>query len=263
LPYVVSLRGSDVPGYSDRFTFVYTLLTPLIKLIWKRADNVVSNSQGLKDLALKTGTKKVISIIYNGIDIKTFCPQPALRPAGSFIITPGASRVTARKGIKYLIEAVGQLAEKYPQIILKIIGDGNEKENLEKLVAEKGLQGSVIFLGRIPHEQVTPYYQEASVFVLPSLNEGMSNAMLEALAVGLPILATDTGGSTELVKDRVNGYIIQMKDGADIAAKLEKILTDENLRASMSRASRELAESLSWEKVARQYFELYGKVKNS
>ena len=257
LPYIVSLRGSDVPGYSDRFTFVYALLTPLIKLIWRNADYVVSNSQGLKDLALRTGTKKDIAIIHNGIDTETFCPQPELRPAGSFIVTPGASRVTTRKGIKYLIEAVAELAIKYPQIALKIIGDGNEKKNLEQLVIEKGLQKNVIFLGRVPHDKVTPFYQEAGVFVLPSLNEGMSNAMLEALAAGLPILATDTGGSKELVKDGVNGYIIKMKDSSDITTKLEKIMTDEKLRESMSRASRELAENMSWEKVARQYAGLY------
>ena len=263
LPYVVSLRGSDVPGYSERFSFLYNFLTPLIRYVWKKSAAVVSNSKGLKELALQTNSKQAMEIIYNGIDIDHFCPKPEARPAGKFIITTGASRVTVRKGISYLIEAMVKVGSHYPETCLKIMGDGDDKENMEALAKELKMDKNIEFLGRIPREETAPYYQEASVFVLPSLNEGMSNAMLEALASGLPLIATDTGGSQELIKDRENGFIVKMKDSEDIAEKLEKLINNPTLVKSMGEASRKIAEGMSWNNVARSYNELYKAIQDN
>lgn len=261
IPYIISLRGADVPGYAERFSFIYKLLTPLIKKIWKNSAEVISNSQGLKELALKANPKQKIDVIYNGIDIKKFTPNISLKNNDKFIITPGASRLTSRKGLKYLIEAVQKLSQKYPQIKLEIMGSGKEeKEKLEKLVANLNIQDKVEFLGRIPREETFSYYQKSDVFVLPSLNEGMSNAMLEALSSGLPIIATDTGGSKELIKEGENGYIIKMKNSDDIAQKLEKLINNPELKKRMGENSRKKALELSWEKVAKKYFNLYKEV---
>lgn len=260
LPYVVSLRGADVPGYSDRFDWMYKFIAPLIKFIWNRAAAVISNSRGLRDLALQSKPKKDIGIIYNGVDIVQFHPDPSRRQTDEFIITSGASRITHRKGLDYLIEATAKLTSEHPEIKIKIMGEGNAENDLKKQVLKLHLEKHVEFLGRIPREKTAPYYQEASLFVLPSLNEGMSNAMLEALATGLPLLATDTGGTRELLTDGINGFIIKTKDATDIAEKIEKIINDKDLRESMSHASRQLAETMSWAKVANQYFELYKKL---
>lgn len=260
MPFIVSLRGSDVPGFSERFSLFYKILTPLIRYIWTKADEVVSASVGLSELALKTNPKQPMKIIFNGIDIGHFCLKPEARLAGKFIITTGASRVTVRKGVRYLIKAVASLTKRYPQIYLKIMGDGDDKKNMEALAKELKMEDNIEFLGRIPREETAPYYQEASAFVLPSLNEGMSNAMLEALASGLPIIATDTGGSKELVKEGKNGFMVKMKDSADIGSKLEKLMTNPELCRQMGQESRKIAESMSWGKVAEQYFELYKKI---
>ena len=262
IPYIISLRGADVPGYSERFSSLYNFLKPLTKKIWKKAGFVVSNSKGLKELALKTNPRQNIEIIYNGVDVKKFQPDVLSRNNDKFIITPGASRVTARKGLNYLVEAVRQLSEKYPKVSLKIMGDGSDKDTLEKLSRDLGIKDKIEFLGRIPKDETAPYYREASVFVLPSLNEGMSNAMLEALATGLPILATDTGGSRELVENGENGFIVKMKDAGDIAKKIEALILDPRLRESMGVKSREKAERLSWKRVADKYLELYEKIQN-
>ncbi len=260
LPYIVSLRGADVPGYSDRFGFIYRILTPLIKSIWKKSEFVIANSKGLKGLALKTKTEKEIGIIYNGVDVDKFRPDAALRSKDEFIITIGASRITHRKGIDYLIRAIKKVSRQHPNVRLKLMGDGNAREEFEELVKQLDLQNNVEFLGRIPREKTPAYYQEAGLFVLPSLNEGMSNAMLEALASGLPLVATDTGGTKELVADGKNGFVVKMKDPDDLAEKIEKIMDDEDLQKSMAEASRQLAENISWEQVAKRYFELYKKV---
>jgi len=263
IPYIVSLRGADVPGYAERFSLIYKILIPLIKKIWKNASYVISNSQGLKDLAIKSSSKQNIDIIHNGINIEEFKPDFSQKDNGRFIITPGASRITSRKGLEYLIEAVAMLAKKYPQILLKIIGDGIERKKLEKQAAESGVKNNVFFVGIVKHNEVNKYCQEADVFVLPSLNEGMSNAMLEALASGLPIIATDTGGSKELIKEGLNGFMIKIKDSDDIAEKLEKLIVNPELVKSMGAESRKIAENMSWKKVAQQYCDLYKQVKSS
>lgn len=264
IPYIVSLRGSDVPGYSDRFAFLYHFLRPITRLIWRGAASVVSNSQGLKDLALQTDPKQKIDIIYNGVDIQHFCPAEHAQPEDNdrvWHITLGASRITDRKGIRYLIEALDMLREKY-RFSVKIIGDGNARERLETLVQEKRLGDQIAFIGRVPREETLPYYQAADVFVLPSLNEGMSNAMLEALACGLPILSTRTGGADELVKEGQNGLFIKPRDAKSIVQALETLIEDNDLRQRMGRESRSLAERMSWENVAKEYHAVYRGISN-
>ncbi|OGI16475.1 MAG: hypothetical protein A3J63_01335 [Candidatus Moranbacteria bacterium RIFCSPHIGHO2_02_FULL_40_12b] len=256
IPYIVSLRGADVPGYSERFTFAYSVLKPLIKIIWKNASAVVSNSQGLKELALKTDSKQNIDIVYNGIDTEEFSPV-AVRPLRNDFKIICVSRITARKGIKYLIEAVSKLVANSSDVKLEIIGEGDEKVNLENLVKELQLEKFVTFLGLVDHKKLPELYRQADIFVLPSLNEGMSNTILEAIASGLPIIATDTGGTKELVREGENGYIVQMKNSDDIAEKIKLLINGKNLRENMSQKSREIAEQMSWKKSAKQYFDFY------
>lgn len=263
LPYIVSLRGSDVPGYSDRFSLMYKLYTPVIKLIWKKSNAVISNSQGLKELALKSRPNQEMGIIYNGIDIDIFKPDGSKRQEGKFVITTGATRIATRKGIKYLIEAIKNLSPKYPQMLARIMGEGEGKQELKELVEKYSLQKNVEFLGRMPIHNLFPFYQEANVFVLPSLNEGMCNALLEALGAGLPVIMTPTGGAEELIKDGVNGYIIKFKDAKDIAEKLEKMINDRELCRKMGEESRRIAETMSWKSVADKYHNLYKKSSKS
>lgn len=257
IPYIVSLRGADVPGYSERFSFFYKFLTPVIKLIWKNAASVVANSEGLKKLALKSKPDQKIGVIYNGVDTEEFKPGLIAERQNETFRIICVSRLTGRKGIKYLIQAVSILVKQYPRIKLKIIGEGDVKQNLEALTRELGLEKSVEFAGLVEHGALPAYYARSHIFVLPSLNEGMSNTMLEAAASGLPLVATNTGGSGELVKDGENGFIVEMKNSEDIAEKIKKIITDEKLREKMSQKSREIALRMSWKKVAEDYLKIY------
>lgn len=260
IPYIVSLRGADVPGYSERFPFVYKFLTPIIKLIWKKAASVVANSEGLKNLALKSRPGQKIEVIYNGVDTEEFKPDSSGRFTDDAFRIICVSRLTGRKGIKYLVQAVSLLVKQYPRIKLKIIGKGDLEQKLKELTRELGLEKSVEFAGLVEHGALPDYYSQSHVFVLPSLNEGMSNTMLEAAASGLPLIATNTGGSGELVKDGENGFIVEMKNSEDIAQKIEKIITNEKLQEKMSQKSREIALKMSWKKVAEEYFKMYKQI---
>lgn len=265
LPYIVSLRGSDVPGYSERFDKLYKFLLPLVKAIWKSADKVIANSQGLKELAEKAYSKKIIGVIMNGVDTEKFNPDKYIdsrkENRNNFKIICG-TRVTPRKGFRYLIEAVERMRESGEDVSLDIIGDGNEKEELELLVQKKNLKESISFIGVVDHDDVPKYLAEADVFVSPSLNEGMANAMLEALAMGLPLVATNIGGTKELVDDGKNGLIIRTEDVDDLVEKITQIMRDSELRGEMSKASRIKALKMSWESVASKYKNAYLEILN-
>ncbi len=256
IPYIVSLRGSDVPGYSERFAFLYTFLRLPIRLVWQKAFRVVSNSRGLKELALQSSPLQAIDIIPNGVDTRRFFPDVDKVPDDEWIITAGATRLTARKGLHLIIEALPQLIHPTKKVIFEVMGDGASEEALKQKAKKLGVADRVRFLGRISANETYQYYQRASVFILPSANEGMSNALLEALASGLPALVTDTGGSSELVKEGENGIIMERTTEAIIDA-LRFLLTHENERVVMGEKSRTRALEQSWASVAHQYQVLY------
>lgn len=253
IPYLVALRGSDVPGYNLKYSTLYIFLRPLVRLIWKFAAVVIPNSEGLRDLALQTAPGQRFVVIPNGVDTVQFKPDILKRPENEIIITPGASRITDRKGLRYLVEALKKLLPEYPQLRLKIMGEGSGKAALEELVSELGLQEQVTFVGRVPRENTLQYYQEATFFVLPSLNEGMSNAMLEALACGLPLIATQTGGVKELLDEGKNGYIVPFCSAEKISEKLELLLSDPGKIQSFGVESRRRALASSWEVIGERF----------
>lgn len=259
LPYIVSLRGSDVPGYSERFSFIYIFLRPLICAIWRHASSVVANSQDLKKLALQSAPQQLIGVIPNGVDTEKFTPGQLREPEGEWIITAGATRLTERKGLHLIIEALPALIAIEPKIIFEVMGDGSALEKLKQLAEDLGVQKHVRFLGRIPAENTPLYYSRAKVFILPSANEGMSNALLEALASGLPAIVTDTGGSSGLVESGKNGFIITRESTA-IAGAVKKLLENEDVRLTMAASSRQRAEEQSWQTVGDEYVSLYNKL---
>jgi len=262
VPYIVSLRGADVPGYSERFTMLYSLLRPLTRKIWTRASNVVSNSSGLRLLALETNPLQEISIIPNGIDIEEFKPSKEKEVDG-YIRILCVSRLTPRKGIRYLLQAMKLLLTENTErkIELWIAGEGDATASLKQLSKELGIESKVKFFGKVEHKKLASYYQTADIFCLPSLNEGMSNTMLEALASGMPIVATVTGGTEELVGDGENGFFVEQKSAKDLAQKLEILINDNNLRTQFGNASRARAEKMSWKNVADSYYQMYQKAR--
>ncbi len=255
IPYLVSLRGSDVPGYSEKYDRLYLFLAPLVRLVWRKALAVVPNSRGLAELAQKTAPKQAFDIIPNGVDTEEFRPDPAREHDGYFRILT-VSRLTPRKGIRFLIRAMKSLKEKNEKLELWIAGDGEERPVLEALAKECGVSDKVKFFGPIPHGDLGRYYGLADVFCLPSLNEGMSNTMLEALAAGLPIVATVTGGTEELVVSGENGLSVLQQSPEDLAEKISTLAADPALRERMGNASRVRAEEMSWKRVAERFLEL-------
>jgi len=261
IPYVVSLRGADVPGYNAaRFSLMYKFLTPLIKYIWKEAREVIANSEGLRQLALNSNPQQKIGIIFNGIDLNEFTPKNSSEADSDKFQIISISRLIPRRGLNYLVGAVELLHKKYSQINLKIVGEGDQRVFLENQIREAKLENHVELAGRVNHDEIAKLAQDSQVFALVPVYEGMSNAMLEAVAIGLPIIATSAGGTDELVQDGVNGFVVKAKNSDDIAEKLEKLINNPDLTKKMGIESRKIAEKMSWESVAQKYFEVYKKI---
>ncbi len=255
LPYLVSLRGSDVPFYNPRFKLLDTFIFQrLSRTVWEKASSVITNSQGLKELAEATSPELKFSVIYNGIDTNEFRPKE-LSTTFNIIST---SRLIKRKGINYLIEGFGQFYKKYQAGKLILVGSGNLENKLKSLIHKLELDAAVEFHGTVSHEKTPQLYRSADIFVLPSLNEGMSNSVLEAMSSGLPIIATDTGGTKELI-DQSNGFIIKKGSSQEIFQALEKLYQDQDLRNKMGQSSRQRAETMSWKNMTDQYLNLYKK----
>ena len=249
LPYIVSLRGSDVPFYNSRFYWLDGLLFKrLSKFIWKRAAGVVANSDGLKQMAMKTAPELDVKVICNGVDTKQFYPfQNKLNGDKLKLISTG--RLIERKGYRYLIEAL----KGNNRVELILVGEGNLTEELKNLAAENKV--AVNFTGRIDHEHLPHYLNGADLFVLPSLNEGMANSLLEAMACGLPVIVTDTGGAKELVQG--NGFVVARGSSEGLRNAIEKYINNDKLIVEQGEKSREIATKNSWSEIARHYRTLY------
>ncbi|MCK5506821.1 MAG: glycosyltransferase family 4 protein [Thermodesulfovibrionia bacterium] len=253
VPYIISLRGSDVPGFNKRFSLQYLFLTPLFRRIWMNAESLIANSKELKMLAQETTPDLPIDVIYNGIDMEEFRPA-GHRKSGPFTILT-VSRLIKRKCIDYLIRALPAVINVCPDVKLIIAGEGNVEGELRKLVSELKLESKVSFLGRIDHGELPDLYRKADIFVLPSLWEGMSNTLLEAIASGLPVIVTDTGGTEELVKD--NGVVVPKENFAAISDAIMRLIRSPDIRIEMGKRSTDIALGFSWGQVAEKYIEVY------
>ena len=253
-PYTVSLRGGDVPGAMERqLAFYHSLAKPLTKLIWKNARFVVANSEGLLVLAKRTTPELPFQLIPNGVDTEWFTPSE--RKTRSRIKILFAGRLNLEKDLPTMLKATDLLVKSGREIEVQIVGDGPERERLVSMVKQIGLQDVVNFSGWVDRSMMRTIYSEADIFVLPSIDEGMSNVVLEAMASGMPVVVTRIRGHVDLVEDGVNGFLFDPGDVNALKSLLEKAL-DEKLRLQMGEKSRKKAEQYSWRRTTERYREL-------
>lgn len=262
LPYFVSLQGPDVPGFEARYNTIYPVLTPLLRLVWRRAAVVTAISAEHQRLAHRTLPNLPIPIVFNGVDVDIFQPaaqqQPRSVASVNFVCV---GRLIERKGQHHLLRAFERLRSSCPQPVrLTLVGTGDAEASLHQLAAELGIAEAVTFAGFVSRDDMPAIYHDADVFVLPSQSEGMSIALLEAMASGLPVIVTDTGGTAELVQEGLNGHIVPWADIAALTAAMERLATNANARAQMGRHSLRIVKQSSWPEITRQYIELFERI---
>lgn len=231
----------------------------------KKIKKIICLSEGEKDEVINFYgvPEEKITVIPNGVDLNEFRPDKEKREKIRQKLGIGENEILLlftghefeRKGLRYLIEALPMLKDKN---IIKLVVIGKDNPEPYKRLAQKlEVLDKVKFIGFVP--DITLYYSASDVFVFPTAYEAFSLATLEAIASGLPILATRVNGTRELIKEGYNGFFIE-RDPTNIAEKINILIEDVNLRKQMSRNARKTAEKYSWDKIAKRYVEVYEEV---
>ena len=180
-------------------------------------------------------------------------PRP-LNNGPKFIIT-SVGRITRLKGYQYLIRAMPAILHQLPEAELWLIGDGPELPHLKRIAKKLGVNGKIRFLGQ--QQNVSDWLQKTDVFVLPSQVEAMPTVILEAMACGVPVIASNLPGLQDIISDGRTGWLVPPAQPQALAAKVVVALTEPDLRDSIRRASLELIEKYSINKIAVDYYEIY------
>lgn len=242
IPYVVWGRGSDI-YIPDRF------IKLISKSVIKNADSVLALTQEMKRV-MQVIYDRDIAVVPNGIDLKAYMAgPPALEEESHKKRILFVGRLHPVKGVQYLLQAMMIVHVEMPDAKLTLVGDGEEREYLENLTDSLGIRECVEFVGRIPHERIPDYMHRADVFVLPSLSESFGLVNLEAMACGLPVVATRVGGIPDIIENGVNGYLIDPMNHEQIAEAVLKLLQDEASRKELSDNNRKEAEKYRWNTV--------------
>ncbi|MCF7799364.1 glycosyltransferase family 4 protein [Candidatus Woesearchaeota archaeon] len=216
------------------------------RFVISRADKVVGISKKCAEFSKKLGAKE-ITVIHNSIHTKEFRKTSTIKNKKTTITYVG--RLIYAKGVQQLIEAISESEYK-----LQIVGDGPYKKNLEKL--SKDLKVDAIFLGQKNQEEIINILSSTDIFVNPSYSEGLPTSVLEAGALGIPIIATDVGGTNEIIDDKQNGLLIKPKNVKEIKQAL-KVLEDENKRKKYSKEiKKKIENNFDWEKTIKKFEEI-------
>ena len=250
IPYIVSLRGGDVPGFRPYdFRMYHKMAAPFLRSIWKHADSIVANSAGLQKLALSFESRYEIPVIPNGVDSLKFT-APDRDWSSPRLLSVG--RVVFQKGFDLAMRALSHWKEL--EWTWTIAGDGPQMANLKAMAEEHGIHARVHFTGWLSSEQLKEQYAAANVFLFPSRHEGMPNAVLEAMASGLPVVGTRIAGNEELIVDGETGTLVPPEDADALGEALKPFLVDAQMREQMGYAAHRRVELLfSWNRVAEQY----------
>lgn len=263
IPYIMTLHGGEVPGFlPEEVGTLHKILAPATRVVWNAASAVIAVSDGLRDLSIQAvPSVNNIRVIPNGVDCQYFSPAPAHRGHGGPFRLLFVGRVVRQKGLSYLLDALATVkAQRAGDWQLRIVGDGPLRPRLEAQAVQLGIADLVEFTGWLPFERVPVEMQSADLFVLPSIVEGMPLVLLQAMACGLPVVATSVPGSIDLVQPGRNGLLVPAKDASTLAEALSSLFADKASCTGMGKCSREIALTMDWSKIAKSYFTLYQNV---
>lgn len=254
IPYVVSLRGGDVPGFDPGLDIFHSILTPIRRATLRRARAVVANSHGLACLSERTD-RVPVTVIPNGVDAamygKASGPESTVGPVRLLFV----GRLAKQKNLEFLLRELSTLRQEIPTPFeLHLAGGGPQERHLRTLASQLGLEPHIIWHGYLDRQRIIALYGECDIFVFPSCFEGMPNVVLEAMASGLPVLASDIMGTNELVVHGETGYLFPPGDSKAFRLRLVDLLTNPRIARRMGESGRaRVIQEYSWESVARAY----------
>ncbi len=250
---VVSVRGEPTMEYEGR------LMQTMAKLVFRFADGVVFQTKQAGEFFPKAVRRKSV-ILSNPIN-QQFLNYTA-PDSGRENLIVAAGRLDDNKNHAMLIHAFARIASEFPNMKLVIYGDGECKDRLEDMIREKNLADRIALPGSVSN--VADKIYKARIFVLTSNTEGMPNSIIEAMALGLPVISTDCpcGGPAELIEDGVNGMLVPVGDAYALADAFRRILEDKALEEKLRENAVKIKEKLAPDKVCREWEEYLNNLKN-
>lgn len=272
VPFVLTLQEGDWPAHVERLMLP---VWPLFSRAFTSADVMQTISTFLAKWGRRRGFTGPLEVIPNAVDTKHFSQEyPAAvideikdelgkRMDDVFLIT--TSRLVHKNAVDDVISALPELPE---NVRFLVLGIGPDETKLKKLAKEVGVEERVQFLGQIGHDEMPKYLKASDIFVRPSRSEGMGNSFVEAMAAGLPVIATQEGGISDFLFDEkrnpdkpVTGWAVDTDSPAQIAAAIKDIMTHpEKVRAVTATARHMVIETYDWGLVAKDMREkVFGK----
>lgn len=259
-PSMLKLASSGWGGDVQRAQ--KTFLGKIFLYMCKRANRMIILSKTMEDELLKEGINSFqITLIYNGVDLTRFKEmKEKIKFRGNLNIEDKKTiiytgRLSHEKGVDFLIHSFSKLDIRAGCQLL-IVADGPEREDIIRIIDHYRLSKSVVMINEV--DDIAIYLNAADLFVLPSRFEGLSNSLLEAMACGLPVISTRVGGSVDIIKDGINGLLVDVDDEQQLNHAMSRILKDSLLTYEMGRNARKTVEqNHDLKKIADKYLEQY------
>lgn len=246
-PLVVTTHGSDVsiPYAQGK--------TAYIKACTEHVDTVVAVSSALAGKVKNSGVDIPVTSILNGFYLRNVPARLEKEPLSLLQV----GNLLAQKKVDMTIRAYAKIRERFPEATLTIIGRGPERENLENLCRELGVQDGVTFTGQLSNDRVLEEMAKAQFFAMPSVREGFGIVYIEAMACGCVTIGTQGEGIADLIVSGENGFLVPPNDPEAIASVIFRCLDNSDMLHAIAARGQEAARALTWEKNAEQFVALF------
>jgi glycosyltransferase involved in cell wall biosynthesis len=255
VPYVISLRGGDVPGNEAALDRLHKLLKPLRRLIFQKSVAVVANSPGLKEMS-ERADPGTVQVIPNGVDADFFSPaeihDEAEHHPYRFLFV---GRFQIAKNLFFLFDQIVSLRRSgVGAFVLHLVGNGPQHDELQRHAKNSGIEDCLVWHGWVGKEPLLEIYRSADCLVNPSLCEGMPNVVLEAMACGLPVIASRVPGNDAVVRHGETGWLFDLDDQNGCRTLLRDAMENPEQSYRMGQNGRSwILEAFSWRQTAQAY----------
>src|SRR5208283_4745149 len=197
-----------------------------------------------------------VTVMWNGVDERIFSPIRNKEKSEKYVLYTGVLR--ARKGLFDLMKCAVLVKKIIPDIKFVICGAGPLLQKLKEQVRSVGLEEQIVFLGRVDRKKLIQIYQNATIHVIPSIYEGLPTVLLEAMACGLPVIATEIGGNRDIISSNVNGMLVPPGSPEGMAKMITLLWADESLRKKLGSNAREtILKKYTWDIITNNFVDVY------